>query len=114
MAFGRLMILDSDGRQATVTLDKPTVRIGSAADNDVVLHDATVDPYHAQLLCDARGCQLLDLGSMGGTFFNGVRLSSQLPVPLADDSVIQIGGARITISLAGQAGRGTSTGKLKE
>jgi hypothetical protein len=112
MVFGRLTISYSDGSQAAVTLEKPTVRIGSAPDNDIVLADALVDPYHAQLLCGVRGCQILDLGSTSGTLLNGGRLPAQQPRTLANDNIIQIGGTRIAISISGAAGRAAATGRL--
>ena len=53
------------------------VRIGRAAENDVVLDDLQVSRLHAELRWDAeRGFELVDLGSHNGTFVNG-RLSTR-------------------------------------
>ena len=52
------------------------LRIGRAADNDVVLTDLTVSRHHAELLGDAtRGWEVIDLGSANGTFVAGQRVS---------------------------------------
>jgi hypothetical protein len=111
MIFGRLAITQADGQQTIATLNKSTVRIGRAPDNDIVLDDDQVAPYHAQVLCDARGCQILDLGSAGGTVVDGANLARQQPQQLPDNAVIQIGRARMTFSVDG-SGRDSTTAKL--
>ncbi|MBO0745683.1 MAG: FHA domain-containing protein, partial [Candidatus Dormibacteraeota bacterium] len=51
------------------------LRVGRAADNEVVLTDLTVSRHHAELLGDAaRGWEVVDLGSANGTFVNGQRV----------------------------------------
>lgn len=90
------MIYYPDGRQEQVELGKPTVQLGRADDNDIVLNHDTVSQHHAQLLCDADDCQVLDLGSANGTFLIGVRLTPQAPQPLPDGALLQIGGIALT------------------
>lgn len=96
MAFGTLTVYHPNGHQEQVMLAKPTERIGRAADNDIVLEHETVSSYHAQLLCAADGCQLLDLDSANGTFVTGERLTPQTPHAIADGALIQIGAAALT------------------
>jgi len=55
----------------TFDLTLPTVRIGRAFDNDLILEDARVSRYHAQLRCRYRRYILQDMGSRGGTTVNG-------------------------------------------
>ncbi len=55
----------------TVDLTTPTVRIGRALDNDVILEDRQVSRYHAQLRQRYGRYILQDLGSTGGTTVNG-------------------------------------------
>src|SRR3712207_306732 len=98
MSFGTLIVSYPGGRQETVELLKPVVDIGSADDNDLVLRDPAVDPYHAQLLCDASGCQALDLGSSTGTKLSGIDLDPQTPETIADRATIQIGSVRLRFS----------------
>ena len=48
------------------------LRLGRAADNDVVIRDPTVSRHHAELLGDpTSGYQIVDRGSRNGTFVNG-------------------------------------------
>ena len=55
----------------TFDLAQPVVRIGRALDNDLILEDARVSRYHAQLSCRYRRYILQDMGSRGGTTVNG-------------------------------------------
>jgi pSer/pThr/pTyr-binding forkhead associated (FHA) protein len=51
------------------------LRLGRAADNDVVIRDPTVSRHHAELLGDpAHGYEIVDRGSRNGTFVNGRRV----------------------------------------
>lgn len=100
MSFGTLTIQHVDGRRETLSIDKPTVRIGRDRSNDVVLNDQDVSGVHAELLADPTGCQIIDLGSANGTEVDGQRILSQYPQPLSDGSAIRIGGARLVISLS--------------
>ena len=51
------------------------LRLGRAADNDVVVRDPTVSGHHAELVGDPEtGLDLVDLGSRNGTFVNGQRV----------------------------------------
>ncbi|MFM6935351.1 MAG: FHA domain-containing protein [Flavobacteriales bacterium] len=56
-------------------MNKIHLRIGSAADNQVVIHSSDVAPYHLELFCDTDGHVFItDLGSDQGTFINNRRL----------------------------------------
>jgi DNA-binding NtrC family response regulator len=52
----------------------PSVKIGTAADNDLVLADRTVSRHHAEIRITAQGLVVRDLESTNGTFCNGVRV----------------------------------------
>lgn len=57
--------------QRSFDIVQPTVRLGRALDNDVILEDPRVSRYHAQLRCRYGRYILQDLGSSGGTTVNG-------------------------------------------
>jgi hypothetical protein len=64
----------------------PSITIGRAADNDIVLDDNMVSRHHARLKMQGDTYTLTDLGSANGTLVNGRRVSA--PVALqANDSV---------------------------
>ncbi|MDT9699065.1 FHA domain-containing protein [Streptomyces sp. P17] len=78
-------------RQPTSVRPLPTrtVRIGRAADNDLVLDDLVVSRHHAELraLPDG-GHEIADLGSHNGTFLNGGPITA---APVLPGDVIGIG-----------------------
>lgn len=57
-----------------VVLDKPLMRIGRKASNDIVVNAPTVSRRHAQLRWRFGRFILVDLGSRGGTTVNGRRV----------------------------------------
>jgi ABC transport system ATP-binding/permease protein len=74
-----------------------TLRIGRAADNDVVVRDLDASRYHAEMRVVWGSYHIVDLGSHSGTFVNGRRVST---APLFDGDVIGIG--RASFQLVGQ------------
>ncbi len=77
------------------------ITIGRATENDVFLYSTTlseavrttVSRYHAQIHVGERGYSLVDLGSMNGSFVDGLRVERNAHAPLAAGSVIVLGGA---------------------
>jgi ABC-type multidrug transport system ATPase subunit/pSer/pThr/pTyr-binding forkhead associated (FHA) protein len=68
-----------------------TLRIGRAADNDIVLSDLVVSRHHAELrsLEDGR-YEIVDMGGHNGTFVNGMRVGSAV---LTGQDIVGIGHA---------------------
>jgi ABC-type multidrug transport system ATPase subunit len=79
-------------RQPSAIMRLPTrvLRIGRAADNDVVVDDLSVSRYHAELRNSARGYEIVDLASHNGTFVNGARVSSAI---VTERDIVAIGPA---------------------
>jgi cytochrome P450/NADPH-cytochrome P450 reductase len=72
------------------------VRIGRAPDNDLVVPDPSVSGHHAELRTSPGGYQIVDLGSLNGTFVNEHRVTA---APLHEGDVVGFGTA--TFRLAG-------------
>ena len=64
------------------------LRVGRAADNDVVLEHPAVDAHHAELTRAIDGVRLRDLSSTSGTRLNGQLITAAL---LADGDELSIG-----------------------
>jgi pSer/pThr/pTyr-binding forkhead associated (FHA) protein len=83
------------GAQADFVLDKPTLTIGRAPDNDIVLaapilNADSVSLHHARLRRDQDGYIVRDLGSRNGLAVNGRQTLENL---LQDGDRLQFGEA---------------------
>ena len=78
------------------------LRLGRAADNEVVIRDPTVSRHHAELLGDpVHGYEIVDRGSRNGTFVNGRRVQR---ARLGPSDRIVIGYHEFRLRRAGPAG----------
>ena len=81
------------------------VRVGRAADNDVVLSaEPTVSRHHAELVCEHAGWLVRDLGSHNGTHVNGVRLADGASQAVGPRDVVGLG--TVTVRLVSDEGDG--------
>jgi pSer/pThr/pTyr-binding forkhead associated (FHA) protein len=78
-----------------IPLDSP-VRIGRAADLELVIADDFVSTHHAQVVPTADGPQLEDLDSTNGTLLNGRRVTSATPLAAGDE--IEVGTVKLKVS----------------
>lgn len=61
------------------------IKIGSAFDNDVVINDESIAPYHLELFQDQLGKVFLsDLNSTSGTYINGQRVQQFIRLTFTD------------------------------
>ena len=95
LSFGTLIVVNPDGNKATLRINRPTWRIGHAADNDLVLEADATAAYQVLLLCSQHQVEVLDLGTGTPALLDGTPLRANHPVVLAADSVLQIGATRI-------------------
>ena len=76
---------------AVMSLPTQRLRIGRAADNDVVVSDLSVSRYHAELRRTSRGgFEIVDLDSHNGTYLNGQRITV---APVTETDLIAVGPA---------------------
>ncbi|MCP4716083.1 MAG: FHA domain-containing protein, partial [Deltaproteobacteria bacterium] len=83
-----IQVSASDGRMFTVPVQKETISIGRAQDNDIVLKDNTVSRNHARIVSSAEGYVITDLGSFNSTKVNGAAIQSTV---LNYDDRIEVG-----------------------
>ena len=92
---------------ARFLLDADITTVGRHPDADIFLDDVTVSRRHAEFLRHGTAFQVKDLGSLNGTYFDGVRIDTAL---LSDGAEVQVGKFRLTfyasrLDLAHLAGR---------
>ena len=66
-----LRVLSGDQKGQERVLEGDVLRIGKAESNDLVLRDASVSRDHCEIVRDAKGYLLRDLGSTNGTLLDG-------------------------------------------
>jgi DNA-binding NtrC family response regulator len=72
----------------TVIFDGDVCRIGTHASNDLVIHDPTVSRFHCRLSREESAWRVSDVGSLNGTFVDGVRVRD---ADLRDGGALMIG-----------------------
>lgn len=106
------------GNTQRYPITAPTLRVGRAPDNDVVINHPAVSSHHLSLFVSSGAMTITDLKSTNGTQLNGHRIPPNLPQPINFGDVIRIGdltGNWVTLGLesaAGEALRTLSLGKL--
>ena len=78
---------------ARFLLDADVTTAGRHPNADIFLDDVTVSRRHAEFTRRGTAFEVRDLGSLNGTYYDGVRIESAL---LSDASEVQIGKFRLT------------------
>ncbi len=83
-------------RMMVIDLNREKLFIGRGLDADINLRDFGgeengVSRQHALIMVSSSGLSLMDLNSANGTFIERRRLPPQVPIPLRNDSLIQLG-----------------------
>ncbi len=87
----KLAIYKNKSAAGEFPLARDEIKIGRAPDNALILSDPAVSRYHAQIIRNASGYAIADLGSSSGTRVNGQPLPPQTPRLLDEADVIAIG-----------------------
>jgi len=92
-----ILMMFEDGQQRTVRAPVPLV-IGRSAQCGLRIANWRVAKCHARLVGQGSALELEDMGSLGGTFVNGQRITVHRPVLPEDDIVV--GPCRMRVRLA--------------
>ncbi len=79
---------------------KLTTRLGRERDNDIVILDAKMSRYHAEINMVAGQWTLTDLGSSNHTYLNGVIVTEAMPLRSGDQ--ITLGETELLLTIPGQ------------
>ncbi|WP_161887511.1 FHA domain-containing protein [Marisediminicola antarctica] len=78
---------------ARFLLDSDVTTVGRHSNADIFLDDVTVSRRHTEFLRHGTSFEIRDLGSLNGSYLDGVRIDSAV---LQDGAEVQIGKFRLT------------------
>jgi pSer/pThr/pTyr-binding forkhead associated (FHA) protein len=85
---GMLLVRRGPNAGSRYVLDHPVTTLGRHPDSRVFLDDITVSRRHAEIRRTAGGYELVDVGSLNGTYLNRERVDQG---SLQDGDLIQVG-----------------------
>ncbi|MGA9872503.1 MAG: FHA domain-containing protein [Rhodococcus sp. (in: high G+C Gram-positive bacteria)] len=88
-------------------LDQPTTSAGRHPDSDIFLDDVTVSRRHAEFRQDEDEFQVVDVGSLNGTYVNREPVDSAV---LANGDEVQIGKFRLVFLTGPRGAAGSQVG----
>jgi len=97
--------LQSADSSAPITINRYNFLVGRHSTCNLVLNDASVSKMHCVLLHRGNQVLITDLGSRSGTIVEGTRLNLAETAPLQHGDQIQLGDARLTLSILDVASR---------
>ena len=84
----KLMLKFKEAILKEYSVDKETLTVGRAEDNDIMIENLAVSGHHAKLVRENGDFVLIDLNSLNGTFVNGHKVSKWI---LKNNDLITIG-----------------------
>ena len=95
MKYGMLRIKTPDGKVREFPLATPSLAVGRAQGNDLILEDASVSRRHAHLRVESGRLMVEDLSSANGTFIGSQRLSPNTPSLMPEDQPLRLGNVEL-------------------
>ena len=86
---GELVVVRSDTQSGTRVMVTDSVVVGRSDEADVFLDDPYASTFHMRLTIDEGTMVLADLGTTNGTYVNGRRVTT--PMPLSTGDSVQVG-----------------------
>jgi hypothetical protein len=91
MHYGTLRVATPDGQIREYPISEPSVVIGRADGNQVVIDHVSVSRRHAQLVIESGRVTISDLGSGTGTFVGGQRVPANTPTLIESGQTMRLG-----------------------
>lgn len=95
----KLVVEDRGAGVREFIFDQQDISLGSAEDNDVVIHDSRVSRYHCRITCEPSGFVVKDLDSTNGTFVGRVRVREAY---LKSGCTLSLGGVEVKFQVFGE------------
>lgn len=95
MKFGTLHIKLPDGKTRDYPLDQPSVSVGRAQGNELIVEDTSVSRRHARLSVESGKLLIEDLGSANGTFIGSQRLAANTPSLVPENQTFLLGDVEV-------------------
>lgn len=99
-ASALLVSVDQSEPLGGQVVDKPVVTIGRALANDIVIDDARVSRYHAEIRAVGGKYCLYDLKSTNGTWVNGRKVTESV---LTSGDMVSFGGVEFRFDVPGES-----------
>lgn len=99
---GMLVVRQGAKRGSRMALDADRIEIGRHPESDIFLDDVTVSRRHAEVLRNPSGHEVIDAGSLNGTYVNRELVER---AALSDGDELQIGKFKLVyVALGGDGG----------
>jgi pSer/pThr/pTyr-binding forkhead associated (FHA) protein len=96
--LGVLIVKRGQNAGSRFTLTAAVTTAGRHPESDIFLDDVTVSRRHVEILADAGGFRVRDVGSLNGTYLNRERIDE---APLVHGDELQIGKFKLVFLLGG-------------
>lgn len=97
--IGMLIVRQGSKRGSRMALDTDRVAIGRHPESDIFLDDITVSRRHAEVVRTESGHEVLDAGSLNGTYVNRTLVER---APLSDGDELQVGKFKLVYVALGE------------
>lgn len=95
MKFGSLQVRTPDGAARDYPIDLPSIIVGRADGNGIVIDDLSISRRHARLVIESGRLLIEDLGSAAGTFVGGHRIDPGVPNLVEGDQPVRFGDVQV-------------------
>ena len=91
LKFGTLQVYPRQGVLQEYGLDLPSAIVGRGEGSQIFIDDFSISRRHARLTIDSGRLLIEDLGSVGGTFVDDLKLEPGVRHLVAPDAVLRFG-----------------------
>lgn len=103
MIYATLHLRLPDGQTLLYNVEKESITIGRAPENDLVLSDATIAPQQARITVQPGQLTIEDLGSIGGITLDGKRIEANKEYSLMQVKAIRLSSVDMVVGAPNSA-----------